>query len=129
MDDGCASITKEQVSLTDIIDNVVSERQFIANAKGIIIEDNIARQVTMNGNASLLEAIFNNLIDNAAAYSGGSSITIGLTYEDEDKIILSFSDNGSGVPEEHLTKIFERFYRIDKGRSRAARRHQASDCQ
>lgn len=123
MDDGCASITKEQVSLTDIIDNVVSERQFIANAKGIIIEDNIARQVTMNGNASLLEAIFNNLIDNAAAYSGGSSITIGLTYEDEDKIILSFSDNGSGVPEEHLTKIFERFYRIDKGRSRAARRH------
>ncbi len=120
MDDGCASITKEQVSLTDIIDNVVSERQLIANAKGIIIEDNIARQVTMNGNASLLEAIFNNLIDNAIAYSGGSSITIGLTHEDEDKIILSFSDNGSGVPEEHLTKIFERFYRIDKGRSRAA---------
>lgn len=120
MDDGCASITKEQVSLTDIIDNVVSERQFIANAKGIIIEDNIARQVTMNGNASLLEAIFNNLIDNAVAYSGGSSITIGLTHEDEDKIILSFSDNGSGVPEEHLTKIFERFYRVDKGRSRAA---------
>lgn len=120
MDDGCASITKERVSLTDIIDNVVSERQLIANAKGIIIENNIARQVTMNGNASLLEAIFNNLIDNAIAYSGGSTITIGLTYEDKDKIILSFSDNGSGVPEEHLTRIFERFYRIDKGRSRAA---------
>lgn len=61
MDDGCASITKERVSLTDIIDNVVSERQLIANAKGIIIENNIVRQVTMNGNASLLEAIFNNL--------------------------------------------------------------------
>lgn len=120
MDDGCASITKERVSLTDIIDNVVSERQLIANAKGIIIENNIVRQVTMNGNASLLEAIFNNLIDNAIAYSGGSTITIGLTHEDEDKIILSFSDNGSGVPEEHLTRIFERFYRIDKGRSRAA---------
>lgn len=120
MDDGCASITKERVSLTDIIDNVVSERQLIANAKGIIIENNIVRQVTMNGNASLLEAIFNNLIDNAIAYSGGSTITIGLTHEDKDKIILSFSDNGSGVPEEHLTRIFERFYRIDKGRSRAA---------
>lgn len=120
MDDGCASITKERVSLTDIIDNVVSERQLIANAKGIIIEDNIARQVTMNGNASLLEAIFNNLIDNAIAYSGGSTITIGLPHEDKDKIILSFSDNGSGVSEEHLTRIFERFYRIDKGRSRAA---------
>lgn len=120
MDDGCASITKERVSLTDIIDNVVSERQLIANAKGIIIENNIVRQVTMNGNASLLEAIFNNLIDNAIAYSGCSNITIRLTHEDEDKIILSFSDNGSGVPEEHLTRIFERFYRIDKGRSRAA---------
>lgn len=120
MDDGCASITKERVSLTDIIDNVVSERQLIANAKGIIIENNIVRQVTMNGNASLLETIFNNLIDNAIAYSGCSNITIRLTHEDEDKIILSFSDNGSGVPEEHLTRIFERFYRIDKGRSRAA---------
>lgn len=73
----------------------------------------------MRGNASLLEAIFNNLIDNAIAYSGCSVIKISLLHEDGSKIVVSVADNGTGVPEEHLSRLFERFYRIDKGRSRA----------
>lgn len=119
MDDGNSSITKESVDLTKIINNVVEERQIIAESKGIDIKNGINRNIQINGNSSLLEAIFNNLIDNAIAYSGGSEIKIDLVYCDNSKVVVSFADNGIGVPSEHLPRLFERFYRIDKGRSRA----------
>lgn len=119
MDDGSSSIIKAPVNLTDIINIVVEDRQIIASSKGIVINNEIIRDIHINGNASLLEAIFNNLIDNAVAYSGGNSINIELVYIDTTKFVITFSDNGSGVPEEHISRLFERFYRIDKGRSRA----------
>ena len=120
MDDGSASILKEQVNLTDIINDVVEDRQIIATTKGIRIENFVSHNVVMNGNASLLEAVFNNLIDNAIVYSGGTRIKIELISIDNDKVVIALSDNGCGVPPEHLPRLFERFYRIDKGRSRAA---------
>lgn len=120
MDDGSASISKEPVDLARIIEAVCDELRLIAETKNIVIENNIIRQLPMMGNPSLLEAIFNNLIDNAIAYSGGTIINLSLLHEDDDHIVLTVADNGVGIPEEHLPRIFERFYRIDKGRSRAA---------
>ena len=120
MDDGSASILKEQVNLTDIINDVVEDRLIIAATKGIRIENFVSHNVIMAGNASLLEAVFNNLIDNAIVYSGGTRIKIELISIDNDKVVIALSDNGCGVPPEHLPRLFERFYRIDKGRSRAA---------
>lgn len=120
MDDGSTSISKEQVDLARIIESVCDERRLIAETKNIVIENNITRQLPIIGNPSLLEAIFNNLIDNAIAYSGGTIINVSLLHEDDDHIVLAVADNGVGIPEEHLPRIFERFYRIDKGRSRAA---------
>lgn len=120
MDDGSTSILKEQVNLTDIINDVVEDRQIIAATKGIRIENFVSHNVIMAGNASLLEAVFNNLIDNAIVYSGGTRIKIELISVDNDKVVIALSDNGCGVPPEHLPRLFERFYRIDKGRSRAA---------
>lgn len=120
MDDGSTSILKEQVNLTDIINDVVEDRQIIAATKGIGIENFVSHNVIMAGNASLLEAVFNNLIDNAIVYSGGTRIKIELISIDNDKVVIALSDNGCGVPPEHLPRLFERFYRIDKGRSRAA---------
>ena len=120
MDDGSASILKEQVNLTDIINDVVEDRQIIAATKGITIENYISRNIVMSGNQSLLEAVFNNLIDNAIVYSGGTRIKIESISIGNDKIVIALSDNGCGVPSEHLPRLFERFYRIDKGRSRAA---------
>ena len=60
-----------------------------------------------------------NLIDNALNYAG-ERITIVVALQDEDTLYyyLSVSDNGVGIPQEHLSRIFERFYRVDKGRSR-----------
>ena len=119
MDDGRSSIVKEAVNLTGIINEVVEDRRIIAGTKNIAIENSVAGDIVIPGNASLLEAIFNNLIYNAIAYSGGTRIRIGLVYDNEEKVVIALSDNGNGVAPEHLHRLFERFYRIDKGRSRA----------
>lgn len=120
MDDGSAVISKEPVDLSAIISAVVDDRRLIARTKGITIENEIEGCLPLPGNPSLLEAIFNNLIDNAIAYSGGSIIRLSLLHEDDREIVLTVADNGVGVGEEHLERIFERFYRVDKGRSRVA---------
>ena len=67
----------------------------------------------------MLYSIFRNLLDNAISYAGtGASITLQLIRSEKETYYFSFSDNGCGIEEEHLPRIFERFYRIDKGRSR-----------
>jgi len=70
------------------------------------------------GNEDLLRSIFVNLIDNSFAYSGGRDIFIDYLGKECGAYMFSFSDNGIGVEEDHLPHLFERFYRVDKGRSR-----------
>lgn len=94
MDDGASSIVKEPVDLSSIVRDVVADRQLIAGEKGITIKSDLNAVLPMRGNASLLEAIFNNLIDNAIAYSGCSVIKISLLHEDGSKIVVSVADNG-----------------------------------
>ena len=66
-----------------------------------------------------LYSIFRNLYDNAIAYAGENiKISVNCYKEDPKYYYFSFSDNGVGIPEEHINRIFERFYRVDKGRSR-----------
>ena len=72
----------------------------------------------INGNQSMVYSIFRNLTDNAIAYAGeGTTITIRCR-EQNDRYHFTFSDNGGGVEKVHLSRLFERFYRVDKGRSR-----------
>ncbi len=120
MDDGGTAIIKEEVNLTEIIAEAVADKQALASSRGMRIVNNVSAMLRMNGNPTLLMSIFNNLIDNAIAYSGGTKITISPLSINSTTIALSFSDDGIGVAEEHLPRLFERFYRIDKGRSRAA---------
>jgi signal transduction histidine kinase len=79
-----------------------------------------SKPLVMYGNDSLLRSIFSNLLNNAIAYSSGTEINIKLVKETPDKYFFSLSDNGVGVEQEHLPHLFERFYRVDKGRSRKA---------
>ncbi|MFA6592589.1 MAG: ATP-binding protein [Bacteroidales bacterium] len=80
----------------------------------------VGKDVIIRGNRSLLYSIFSNLTDNALSYAGdGVTITVKLLKETSDSYFFSFSDDGCGVPEQHLAHLFERFYRVDKGRSRA----------
>lgn len=120
MDDAPASIVREAVDLAVVVAEVVEDCDAVAICKGMEIVNEIAGPLPMTGNASLLSSVFRNLIDNAVAYSGGNSILLRLVSLDPDKIVLTVADDGCGVPQEHLPHLFERFYRIDKGRSRIA---------
>ena len=112
MDEGEEMIEKAPVDLVELVNDVVAEEQ-LRTSMNITVD---MPQLKINGNRQLLESIFRNLIDNAISYSGGSEIVIKADNEGN----FTVSDNGCGVPDEHLPHIFERFYRIDKGRSRAA---------
>ena len=70
------------------------------------------------GHESLLTNALLNLIYNAAQHSGGTRISLNWLREENGRHIFSFADNGSGVDEEHLARLFDLFYRVDAGRSR-----------
>ena len=120
MDDGGLMINREPLNLTELISSVVEECRPLAERKGMCIENEIRAELPVNGNEQFLHSVFHNLIENAAAYSGGTLISLKIESTDENRAVISVSDNGCGVGEEHLPHIFERFYRIDKGRSRAS---------
>ncbi len=82
--------------------------------------DEVKPDTTIVGNESLLFSIFQNLVENAINYGGkGIQIHIKCYHSDEKYYYFSFYNSGSKIPEEHLHRLFERFYRVDKGRSRA----------
>lgn len=120
IDDGAKSITKTRIDLTEIIRNVVEERFATAEKYGFTLQNDVIRPIEIKGNRPLWESVFYNLIDNAISYSGGNRISISQVPSSSNKTILTLCDNGCGVAEEHLPRLFERFYRVDKGRSRAA---------
>lgn len=100
-------------------------RDVIENLKSRLIEKDMAyevdidSEVVVNGNESLLFSVFQNLIENSINYAGkGSRIVIRKYLEDDKFYYFQFTDSGSGISEEHLPRIFERFYRVDYGRSR-----------
>ena len=119
MDEAAGMIELEQVDVTQLIDNIVNEVALELEQKEITVVNSLKPHITLRGNYSLIYSIFRNLMDNAIAY-GGTNIRIHINCfrEDEHCYFFSFSDTGVGVPPEHLNRLFERFYRVDKGRSR-----------
>lgn len=120
MDEAPGSIAKEPLDLAAIIAEVVEECEPLAANRGMSIVNGVVRPIFLVGNQSLLLSVFRNLIDNAISYSGGTKVEIALRRVAPGRAVITVADNGVGVPPEHLPHLFERFYRIDKGRSRAA---------
>ncbi len=110
---------REECDVAQTIDDVINDVQLQIEERNCTVIKNFKKPLLLNGNRSLLYSIFRNLIDNALSYAGENLVLdINCYREDDYFYYFSFSDNGIGIPQEHLTKIFERFYRIDKGRSR-----------
>lgn len=119
MDEAPEMVEKESVNLSKIVENILNEVALGLEEKHITVVNKLPSEVILTGSSSLLYSIFRNLTDNAIAYAGNDiQITINCFREDEKFYYFSFSDTGVGVPEEHLNRLFERFYRVDKGRSR-----------
>ena len=119
MDEAANMIDMERVDISVLVGNIINEVALELEEKHITIVDSLKKGIQIKGNYSLLYSIFRNLMDNAIAYAGTNiQININCFREDENFYYFSFSDTGVGVPAEHLNRLFERFYRVDKGRSR-----------
>ena len=118
MEDGSQLISKEAIVINDIINEIACELEIMPKEERFLLHTNFNDQVIIDGNLSLIASIFRNLTENAIAYSGGKNIYISLVENDEQYCKISFEDDGCGVEEKQLARLFERFYRVDKGRSR-----------
>lgn len=111
MEDGQGMIDKKRIDLTALINDIADEARPRTEMQ---IDVNVPR-LWINGDRMLLESIFHNLIDNAIAHSEGSEIHITADEAGNFKVW----DNGKGIDARHLPHIFERFYRVDDGRTRS----------
>lgn len=118
MEDGSSLIGKEKVLINSIIDELESEMQIMPEEERLTLHNNFNEPVTIEGNISLIGSIFQNLTENAIAYSKGKNIYISLIENTDSECKIRFEDDGCGVEEKQLSRLFERFYRVDKGRSR-----------
>ena len=118
MEDGSRLIEKESVTINSIIGEIAEELNLMPEEERYCLHTNFADNVIINGNVSLIGSIFRNLTENAIAYSGGKNIYISLLENKDSYCTIRFEDDGCGVEEKQLPRLFERFYRVDKGRSR-----------
>ena len=119
MDEAANMIDMEKVDISMLVSNIVNEVSLELEQKQITVVNSLKPKIQLRGNYSLLYSIFRNLMDNAIAYAGTNiHINISCFREDENYYYFSFADTGIGVSPEHLNRLFERFYRVDKGRSR-----------
>jgi len=109
----------KQVHIKSIVSDVVENLESRMAAKNMKCKLDIDKDVVVNGNDSLLSSVFQNLLENSINYAGENvKIEIRNYLEDTKFHYFSYSDTGRGIPEEHLNRIFERFYRVDSGRTR-----------
>ena len=119
MDEAAQMIDMEMVDVSLLVSNIINEVALDLEQRHITVVNSLRPKIQLKGNYSLLYSIFRNLTDNAIAYAGTNiHINISCFREDENFFYFSFADTGVGVPPEHLNRLFERFYRVDKGRSR-----------
>lgn len=119
MDEAPDMVERESIDLSKIVKDMLNEVALGLEEKQIRVINLLPPRLILVGNHSLVYSIFRNLTDNTIAYAGtGVQITINCFREDDKYYYFSYSDNGVGVAETHLNRLFERFYRVDKGRSR-----------
>ena len=118
MEDGSALIGKEEVVVNDILCEIAIELAVMPDEERMTLHTDFNERVVINGNLSLIGSIFRNLVENAITYSEGKNIYISLIANDDKECAIRFEDDGVGVADKQLTRLFERFYRVDKGRSR-----------
>ncbi len=118
LEDGSGLINRERVVINQIINEIAEELEVMPEEERLTLHTSFDEEVAVEGNLSLIGSIFSNLTENAIAYSEGKNIYITLLENSKEQVRIRFEDDGKGVSEEQLPHLFERFYRVDKGRSR-----------
>jgi two-component system OmpR family sensor kinase/two-component system phosphate regulon sensor histidine kinase PhoR len=110
---------KENVKVKEIVCLVMDDLRMKIDEKNISVKIDLPDSLEVKANKSIFYSIWRNLTENSVNYAGQNiTITIKNYHEDANFLYFSYSDNGAGIPEQHLARIFERFYRVDSGRAR-----------
>jgi two-component system OmpR family sensor kinase/two-component system phosphate regulon sensor histidine kinase PhoR len=114
-----SQFTIETLNLSLLVNEVRIDLSDKLAARHISFVSSIDDKLTLKGNYTLLYSIFRNLADNSISYAGEHiEIHISQYAEDEHYFYFSYYDTGTGVKEQHLSRLFERFYRVNEGRTR-----------
>ena len=115
------TLPRELVNLSDLAAEVIEELTPAAQKAGMHMEARIPDEAEVNGNYSLLYAVLRNLMENSIRYAGqGAEMVIECYRHESATLFFRYYDTGVGVPEQHLPRLFERFYRVSEGRTREA---------
>ena len=112
----------EQAAVEDVLpvlEQVMRMMSLVAQEKGVDLTYEAAEGCAVRSTRDELYQVIYNLTDNALKYSAGAAVQVSLR-KCGGQVVLTVADRGPGIPEEDLPRIFERFYRVDKARSRAA---------
>lgn len=106
------------VDLSELCRRVVAKLRPHAERAGLVLEEAVQESVIVRGDGDQLEQVVLNLLDNAIKYTpNGGTVRVGIEWAG-DCAVLTVRDTGIGIMQEHIPRIFERFYRVDKARSR-----------
>ena len=119
---GSLELELRQFNLTSLVVDVMDQLEQRAKRAGIEVEfvDENRRNVEVIGDAPKIEQVVTNLISNSLRYAKEGGKTEVRFYDMDEQMLVEVADDGIGMSEEHLPRIFERFYRVDKSRSRNA---------
>ena len=109
--------SREKVDLPSIAGDVMKLIERLSQDKDIELKMDIPAGIAINGDPFLLEQLLINLLDNAVKYTEHGEVTLRARQAGE-RVAIQVMDTGMGIPKENLSRIFERFYRVDKARSR-----------
>ena len=119
MDEKSAALRMDRVNLSALCEDTLHAHQVAADKAKLTLQGDIESEVFLQGDESKLSQVVYNLIDNAVKYTpAGGLVAVTLT-ADSREAVLTVRDNGIGIPEQDIAHIFDRFYRVDKARSRA----------
>ena len=114
------SLVMEKVDLSELVSRTVRSVQSIAEKKGIHIYNELEEGLFCMGDEGSIEQVLVNLIENGVKYGHDEGNVWVRSYPTSGRVRIEIIDDGPGVPALHRTRLFERFYRVDKGRSRAS---------
>ena len=110
---------REEVAINRVVNDAKEDLNALFTATGDTLTVSVPDGLHINGNYSLIYSIFRNLMENSLHYAGNNcQLCVNCYNVNSNFAYFSFSDNGKGVPEEHLQRLFERFYRVSEGRTR-----------
>jgi heavy metal sensor kinase len=117
-DSGKEQLSIEKIDLGELLASIVENAEILCRDKGIEFRSNLTDSILVSGDRAKLRELFLNLLDNAIRYSpDGGTISL-ILRRVESMAVISITDTGIGIPEKDIPHIFERFYRVDKARSR-----------